>query len=177
MGGKAFSTGSDALYTPRMDPQVYETILANCFNALKALFPVIKAPIEAPEKTTFGDIDIAVSLVGSAFTKEDVEDPQKIAVWAAIEKELKAVKVFQEGKLVTSKSVAIPWPNGIDEDVLARQVAMEIMVGHKAEAERGEASSKAMMPGLGHKAESKNRFIQVDIQLCTTNQELEWRVL
>ncbi|KAJ4414189.1 hypothetical protein N0V82_008091 [Gnomoniopsis sp. IMI 355080] len=174
MGGKAFSTGSHALYTPRMAPKVYEIVLADCLNALRPLFPTIRAPIEAPEKISFGDIDILVSLEGSAFTLDDINDPQKIVVWTAIEQALKAAQVFQEGKVVSSKSIALPWPINMSEDAMVSQLAVESMAGHKAESERGEASSKAAE--ISHEAESKNRFIQVDIQLCSTNQELEWRV-
>ncbi|KAJ4394284.1 hypothetical protein N0V93_003501 [Gnomoniopsis smithogilvyi] len=157
-----------------MVPEVYEIVLADCCKAITPLFPIVKAPIEAPEKMTFGDIDILVSLEGSSFTQDDVNDPQKIAVWIAIEKALKAVNVFQEGKLVSSKSIAIPWPIDLSEDVMAGQVAVESAAGRKADSKRGEASSKAV--GLSHEAEPTNRFIQVDIQLCSTNQELRWRV-
>lgn len=175
MGGKAFSTGSRALYTPRMAPKVYEIVLADCLNALKPLFPIFKAPIEAPEKITFGDIDILVCLEGSPFTPDNIKDPQNIAIWTAIEKALKAVQVFQDGKFISSRSIAVPWPINLGEDVMASQLAVESMAGHEAESERGEASSKAVE--ISHEAEPKNRFIQVDIQLCSTNQELQWRVL
>lgn len=175
MGGKVFSTGSNALFTPRMDPKVYEIILAHCLDALKALFPVIKSPTEAPEKTSFGDIDIIVSLEGSSFIQEQIDNPQRTTVWAAIEKKLKAVQVFQEGKLFRSKNIAIPWPIDIAEDVMAHQLAVESKVEYKAESKSGKASNKAGEPG--HKADPKRRFVQVDIQLCSTNQELEWRVL
>lgn len=176
MGGKAFSAGANALYTPRMDRKVYEIVLAQCFDALKAFFPVIKSPIETPEKTTFGDVDIFVSLEGSNLTLEEINDPTKTAIWTVIEKQLRAAHVSQEGSLACFKSIAIPWPVGSAEDVMAaRQLAAESMAGHKAESERGEASTKAVEPGL--KATPKRRFIQVDIQLCSTKKELEWRVL
>lgn len=175
MGGKAFSTGAHALHTPRMDPKIYAFVLADCFNALKPLFPAIKSPIEAPEKATFGDIDILVSLEDSAFTQDDIDDPQKTVIWTAIEKALKAVQIFQEGKLVSSKSIAVPWPIGTSEDAMASQLDAELKAGHKAESERDEASSKAVENS--HEAEARDRFVQVDIQLCSTNEELEWRVL
>lgn len=175
MGGKAFSTGSDALYTPRMVPKVYKTTLANCFNALMDLFPVVKAPIEAPEKATFGDIDLLVSLEGSVFTSEDINDHQKAVIWTAIERKLEAVQVFQEGKLFTSKSMAIPWPIRLSKDVMADQLAAESIAGHKAESEWGKANNKAVENV--HEAETKSRYIQVDIQLCSRDQESEWRVL
>lgn len=175
MGGKAFSTGSDALYTPRMVPKVYDTTLASCFDALADLFHVVKTPIEAPEKATFGDIDLLVSLEGSVFTSEDINDPQKAALWNAIERKLEAVQVFQEGKLFTSKSMAIPWPVGLSKDVMADQLAAEDIAGHKAESGWGKANNKAVE--TIHEAETKSRYIQVDIRLCSSGQDLEWRVL
>lgn len=81
--------------------------------------------------------------------------------------------------MVCHKSVAIPWPIGLAEDTMARQLAVEALTesleGLKAESEQGEAGRRAVEPG--HKAVPKCRFIQVDIQLCSTKQELEWRVL
>lgn len=175
MGGKAFSTGSDALYTPRMVPRAYQIILANCVNALESLFRVVKAPIEAPAKSTFGDIDLIVSLEGSAFTSEYINDLGKTAIWAAIEQKLKPVQVFQEGKLSTSKSMAIRWPTDLSKDIMADQWAVESIAGHKAESEWGKASSEAVE--THHEAETKLRYVQVDIRLCYSDQELEWRVL
>lgn len=175
MGGKAFSTGSNALYTPRMVPQAYENILANCFNALKALFRVVKTPIEAPAKATFGDIDLIVCLEGSVFTSEDINDLQKTAIWTAIEQNLKAVQVFEEGKLFTSKSMAIPWPADLEKTIMADQSAVESIAVHKAESEWGKASSEAVE--TNDEAETKTRYIQVDIRLCYNDQELNWRVL
>lgn len=175
MGGKAFSTGSDALYTPRMVPKVYEFTLANCFDALTDLFHVVKTPIEAPEKATFGDIDLLVSLEGSLFTAEDTNDHQKAAIWNAIERKLEAIQVFEEGKLFNSKSMAIPWPIDLSKDVMVDQLAAESIAGHKAESGWGEANNKAVE--TIHEAETESRYIQVDIQLCSSDQELEWRVL
>lgn len=175
MGGKAFSTGSDALYTPRMVPKVYEITLANCFDALTDLFPVVKTPIEAPEKATFGDIDLLISLEGSPFTSEDINDHQKADIWKAIERKLKAVQVFEEGKLAISKSMAIPWPISLSKDVMVDQLAAESIAEHKAESGWGKANNKAVE--TIHEAETKSRYIQVDIQLCSSDQKLKWRVL
>lgn len=77
MGGKAFATGSEALYTPRMHPEVYKVVLTDCVDVLMAMFPLTKSPIEAPEKTVFGDIDIITSLEGSVFTQEEIRDPRR----------------------------------------------------------------------------------------------------
>ncbi|KAF3764880.1 hypothetical protein M406DRAFT_239722, partial [Cryphonectria parasitica EP155] len=131
MGGKAFSSGPRALYTPRMIPEVYETVLVACLAALRPLFPAVKSLVEAPEKTSHGDIDILVCL-------EDSSCSDKTAIWAQVEAALKALAHEAAGN--TS-------PVGQDE------------------------GGSALEPKL----EAKTRCIQVDIRLCATSQELEWR--
>lgn len=172
MGGKAFSSGLRALFTPRLAREVYEHAQQQCFAALKPLFPLVKSPVEAPEKTTFGDIDVLACLEGSSFTADEIGDPKKAAVWEAVAKELRPARTFQESTLV--KNFALPWP-ALTGEMMARQLAVEAAVGDeavrcgdKAVASGGEAEKEA---------EQKPRYIQVDIHLCATNRELEWSYL
>lgn len=159
-----FSSGPNALFTPRMARGAYEHIQKSCFALLKPFFPCTKSPIEAPEKTTFGDIDILVSLQGSSFTDEEIKNPQKAAIWTVIEKQLNAVRSYQETKLI--KNFAIPWPTDLTKSVMARQLAVEAVVGYKAAAGGDKAADG--------KAELDFRCVQVDVHICATDQELEW---
>ena len=62
MGGKAFSNGPTKLSTPRMPPAVYQPLRDECISLLARFFARVACPIEAPEKETYGDIDILDSV-------------------------------------------------------------------------------------------------------------------
>ncbi|KIW94605.1 uncharacterized protein Z519_04581 [Cladophialophora bantiana CBS 173.52] len=59
MGGSVFS--ADGLYTPRMPPKVYESVLSRTQELLRAHFKLVGHALEAPAKTSHGDIDIIVA--------------------------------------------------------------------------------------------------------------------
>ncbi|KAL8711754.1 MAG: hypothetical protein Q9220_003925 [cf. Caloplaca sp. 1 TL-2023] len=62
MGGKAFTIGPDPLSTPRMTPELYHSLLDKYLHRLTSFFERVGVPLEAPEKTSFGDLDILVSI-------------------------------------------------------------------------------------------------------------------
>lgn len=175
MGGKVFSSGRLALYTPRMCRAVYEQVQEYCFTVLKPLFPLVKSPVEAPEKTTFGDIDILVSLQGSLFTEDEMNQPDKTAIWTKIKKDMSAIRTHQETRLIMN--IAIPWPT-LDPESMARQLAVEAAVGESGGKAAG-GGDEAVNAGneAGEKAEPRQRAIQVDVTLCATDEELVWNKL
>ncbi|CAO1605902.1 hypothetical protein XANCAGTX0491_009407 [Xanthoria calcicola] len=61
MGGKAFSHGPEPLSTPRMLPALYRCLLDRFHVQLATFFEQVASPVEAPEKATFGDIDLLVA--------------------------------------------------------------------------------------------------------------------
>ncbi|KAL1868741.1 hypothetical protein Daus18300_005875 [Diaporthe australafricana] len=169
MGGNAFASGPEALYTPRMGPSVYNHVKAQCTNALKELgFTRVVTPIEAPEKDNFGDVDILACLEGTTFPLSAQLDA---SAWDLIEKSMGAVRSYSEGRIgpdkrriIDSKSLAIPWPAALDsaEDEPA--------------AESGEdVQDLGVEKAVGSEAASGSQYIQVDVRLCDTHQELEWR--
>lgn len=171
MGGNVFASGPEALYTPRMGPSVYKHAKAQCTNALKNLgFSHVVTPIEAPEKDNFGDVDILACLEGTIFPPSAQLDA---STWDLIEKSMGAVRTYSEGRIgpdkrriIDCKSLAIPWPAGLDsaEDERA--------------AESGEdVQDLGVEKAVGSEAASGPRYIQVDVRLCDTHQELEWRFL
>lgn len=152
MGGNVFSPpGPDALNTPRMSPPVYNHVKEQCTSTLKKLgFSRVVTPIEAPEKESFGDVDILMCLEGASFTPNAQLDASE---WDRVEKALKAERSASQSRIgpdkqriIDSKSFAVPWPAGLGS------------------------------PG-DSKAASGPRFVQVDVRACDTLQELEWRVL
>ncbi|KFY44946.1 hypothetical protein V494_01243, partial [Pseudogymnoascus sp. VKM F-4513 (FW-928)] len=60
MGGNVFTTIRNPLFTPRMPPEVYIPVRDHCHAVLAKYYTHVCTPIEAPEKTSYGDIDILV---------------------------------------------------------------------------------------------------------------------
>ncbi|CAK7217568.1 hypothetical protein SBRCBS47491_003203 [Sporothrix bragantina] len=106
MGGSAFASGADALYTPRMPPVVYTAVRDRCHSILFQLFAAVSSPIEGPGKSDYGDVDILLALPLEN-TNESLSGHAAILREAV--KRLGAVRttmVAHEGKA----SIAIPWP-------------------------------------------------------------------
>lgn len=170
MGGKVFATGPSALFTPRMIPEVYNIAHSNITNALKPLFPNLKSPLIAPDKASFGDVDIILSLEGTAFTETEIKDPQRTSIWAAVQKALGSVHVQ---KAPVFSSFAVSWPD-VNATVWTRQLALIREERHKAWLE-GEAESKNEPK---HEAvDVQDCSVQVDVETVCTNRELEWKAL
>ncbi|KAL8828503.1 MAG: hypothetical protein Q9170_006577 [Blastenia crenularia] len=97
MGGKAFAAGPEPLPTPRMPLDIYHVLLGEFSVKLAKLFERIATPIEAPEKTSFGDVDVIV-----AEPKTLPFHPDQIS------------KILSAKRTVSSKplySFAVPYPN------------------------------------------------------------------
>ncbi len=61
MGGKAFTSGPAPLFTPRMPPELYYSLRDHYISLLSTYYAQAATPIEAPCKTSYGDIDVLVS--------------------------------------------------------------------------------------------------------------------
>ena len=61
MGGNAFTSGPNPVSTPRMPPEVYFMLRDHYNHILRTLYKRVATPIEAPNKTSYGDVDILVS--------------------------------------------------------------------------------------------------------------------
>lgn len=158
MGGKAFSSGSPGkppLKTPRMSPAVYKHVKAQCISDLKKLgFSRVATPIEAPEKDTFGDVDILVCLEETSFPPVPQFD---VSTWDRVGKSLHSERSHYEARIgpdkqriIDNMSFAIRWPAAFATSP----------AGQKKDPE----------------ADSGPWHIQVDVSLCDTRQELEWRL-
>ncbi|CAK7240445.1 MAG: hypothetical protein STHCBS139747_001886 [Sporothrix thermara] len=109
MGGSAFASGADALYTPRMSPAVYTAVRDRCQAVLFGLFAAVATPIEGPGKKDFGDVDIIMALpLESKYRANSSGDGVALLIREAVVR-LGAVRshvVAHEGKA----SIAVPWP-------------------------------------------------------------------
>jgi hypothetical protein len=94
MGGSAFP----ALDTPRLPPELYFQLKDKYTSLLKEYFPEVAVPIEAPGKTSYGDIDFIVS-------NDDPTTTHRIVL--EIGSKLKAKATLATGP---TTSLAIPCP-------------------------------------------------------------------
>lgn len=100
MGGHAFTaSGQLPLSAPRMPPDIYFMLRNHYLHLLSSFYTQVATPIEAPEKASYGDIDILVSLPNSTFISTE-----------SLAKVLGAERVFSIPRSPTT-SFALPYPN------------------------------------------------------------------
>lgn len=184
MGGKIFTVGANALRTPRMTQEVYDLMKSKCLTSLKPLFKRAVVPIEAPEKTSYGDVDVLVSLESASLPRVGNEsmDNTKLRIWASIEERLKASRTIRQNAY--ERHMALPFPV-LTSSLLERQVALEASEAALAKDKifEGLAEAKSEATNSVDRAVDKttiegdklsDRFVQVDVRLCETDRELKW---
>ena len=107
MGGLAFSSGSDPLYTPRMPQAVYDAIRCRCHEVLTKYFEHVATPIEAPGKKDYGDVDFLVA--------NPTPLGQGAPVAEILSKALSAERSIS-GKGSNTASYALPWPKDVETE-------------------------------------------------------------
>ncbi|KAI2463256.1 hypothetical protein F4781DRAFT_133543 [Annulohypoxylon bovei var. microspora] len=141
MGGQAFSSGDNPLYTPRMPPNVYQHVLEQCHAKLRELFVIVASPIPGPAKPDYGDVDIFLAWErNSVFPLHHADGISKKPpssrhdTLTASAQLLNAERYVQDqpGVMIT----AIPWPCGllrtmeddedIDDDVTPRYIQVDL---------------------------------------------------
>ncbi|KAK4144623.1 uncharacterized protein C8A04DRAFT_11273 [Dichotomopilus funicola] len=158
MGGLAFSSSVNPPHIPRMPPAVYRYVAAACSAVLRELFVYVATPIEGPGKTDHGDVDVLVALERRVvFPRAGVDSKPKtpIELMEEIKHRLrtKHALVHWTG---TSANLAIPWPSDMEDCTMAPSSAAEVNVPS------GEA------------ADPKPKYVQVDIRICTSADQLFW---
>ena len=98
MGGKAFTSGPTPLFTPRMPPELYYSLRDHYVSLLSDYYTQAASPIEAPCKTSYGDIDVLVSQARSVSVNANT-----------LAKALNAVRTFSTTGSPTA-SFAVPYP-------------------------------------------------------------------
>ena len=101
MGGKAFSAGPSPLSTPRMPPEIYYKLRDQYHRLLARHFEKVVTPIEAPSKSSYGDIDFLVA--GPTFSTSQPHNEFLSQVLSAE----RVAKMPQSG----AASYAVPYPN------------------------------------------------------------------
>ncbi|OBT89258.1 hypothetical protein VE02_02610 [Pseudogymnoascus sp. 03VT05] len=117
MGGKAFTTR----LTPRMPTSIYIPVRDRCHAILSQYYTHISTPLEAPEKTSFGDIDI---LVHGPVSSPPVPLKELGAALNA------AAKILPRTENPEA-NFAIPWPSesSLDEETASAPDGLELRDG------------------------------------------------
>ena len=102
MGGNAFTSGPSPLSTPRMPPSLYDTLRHHYLSLLSNYYTSVATPVEAPSKSSYGDIDILVS---------EPKDP--ILNTNSLASPLSAARTFHTSSSPIT-SFAIPYPGRAD---------------------------------------------------------------
>ncbi|KAF2626332.1 hypothetical protein BU25DRAFT_449312 [Macroventuria anomochaeta] len=114
MGGKVFEHSK--LLTPRMSPELYRRMIAQCQPTLETIFRNVVVPREAPNKIDHGDIDFLVEGKLHQVPDEDI--------WKLVEGGLAAEFVEKRGE---SRSYAVPHPDILNAYV---QIDIELSPGN-----------------------------------------------
>lgn len=103
MGGSAFS--AEGLLTPRMPTSVYEQTRDSVIAVLLSFYSFVQAPIEAPEKPDYGDVDIIVCSPLRDFSQKlEIDNELATAIGATHHKTGKPTSNF-----------AIPWSRAAEK--------------------------------------------------------------
>ncbi|OAA53783.1 hypothetical protein SPI_09228 [Niveomyces insectorum RCEF 264] len=158
MGGSAFASGPDALYTPRMSPAVYRTVRDRCHVELRALFVAVATPIEGPGKVDFGDVDVLVSLPRDSADSGGGGDPDnQEALLGTAAARLGAVRVVVSAHEAKA-SLAIPWPDDQPQPLPS------------VSSRDDDDDERLQAPGPVH----RRCYIQVDLAVAPTLPRLQW---
>lgn len=155
MGGNAFAAILGPSAFPRMPPAVYDALKRQMVPKLQELYLHVAVPLEAPEKTSHGDLDIVV-----AGPKIDVD-------FAAHEGADAAMNVPH---VVVQEAIGARYVNPLQGNRTSN-FAVPIARGGWGpfdHAQEEDVARRAM--------EGEDIFYQVDVNVCTDKEEFERRM-
>jgi hypothetical protein len=175
MGGAAFTSGPDPLNTPRMPPHMYIRMRDECQFKLKTLFHRVHTPIEGPGKPDFGDVDLMVA--NDKVPGRSVQD--------ALREVKEALGAEREKNDKKTQSFAVPWPHDENESTIKGvngegddSEASTIIPGTTGEVAGTSSDTSGGLSATSEINESAStppkRYVQVDVRICGSEQELEW---
>lgn len=163
MGGSVFTRGINRLYVPRLAPPVYRLVRSQLSATLSPLFSRITKPVDGPNKTDHGDIDLLLSLEGSTFDEEQKKDPRKTDIWAAVEKALAPTRTHQDSiHVVNSRSFALPWPKEVSGEEMIPQLALE---ARQLAEERAAAKERAIARADARAKAEVDATVDVEVEV------------
>ncbi|KAI8175828.1 hypothetical protein KHU50_004096 [Colletotrichum sp. SAR 10_65] len=150
MGGSVFTAGDKPLNTPRMPPEVYERVKAECHAALRKIYLCVASPIEGPAKKDYGDIDILVALERSIVLGESHSDYPPFG---------------KDGKKDACKA--------IQEAIGAPFLKVEKQTDHYAVR---WPDTGTLAEGEDTSTSSPERYCQIDIAICDNLEQVHWKL-
>lgn len=142
MGGSAFPS----VYTPRMPEVVYQSVLEHVESRYKKHFRHVEQALEAPGKSSHGDIDV--------FVAEPINPPHIVdsnpnaSIGNAI-----GARQCSRAPGGSTTSVVIDWPEEFASDI-------------------PPPSKESTTDSGGNN--NKSAGIQVDVHICSTAEEMNW---
>ncbi|KAK5216844.1 hypothetical protein LTR72_010214 [Exophiala xenobiotica] len=157
MGGSVFK--QSGLDTPRMPEHIYTYTCKRVENLLRKHFVCFGHATEAPAKENYGDVDIFVAL------------PVDEGLWSGDETQNGALLSFLLGgkewkhtQGSTAYHLALKWP---EEEDLQKE--------NKTKAAKPK-ENKTALTAINANVMDKNKYIQVDIQICPTIASFDWHI-
>ncbi|KAI8305300.1 hypothetical protein K4K59_012292 [Colletotrichum sp. SAR11_240] len=150
MGGSVFTAGDKPLNTPRMPPEVYERVKAECHAALRKIYLCVASPIEGPAKKDYGDIDILVALERSIVLGESHSDYPPFG---------------KDGKKDACKA--------IQEAIGAPFLKVEKQTDHYAVR---WPDTGPLAEGEDTSTSTPERYCQIDIAICDNLEQVHWKL-
>ncbi|KAI8224833.1 hypothetical protein K4K54_004992 [Colletotrichum sp. SAR 10_86] len=150
MGGSVFTAGDKPLNPPRMPPEVYERVKAECHAALRKIYLCVASPIEGPAKKDYGDIDILVALERSIVLGESHSDYPPFG---------------KDGKKDACKA--------IQEAIGAPFLKVEKQTDHYAVR---WSDTGTLAEGEDTSTSSPERYCQIDIAICDNLEQVHWKL-
>lgn len=165
MGGLAFASGPDALFTPRMSREVYLQVKAQCFEILRDLYDVVESPIDGPGKSDFGDVDIALCGPKQHMASLNTRDALK-----RMSEALGATRMLYSKGEGAASNMAIPWPKMLVGEDVAAVPEGDLNLSQSADKTQQESTE----PSTSSSTAQAPRYVQVDIDIFPDVQRLNW---
>ncbi|KAK1990348.1 hypothetical protein LX36DRAFT_414150 [Colletotrichum falcatum] len=175
MGGCAFA--NHGLDTPRMPPEIYEHVKAKCSAALRELYICVASPIEGPEKEDFGDIDILVTWEKAALQAKSKRNPPPAAPdERANIKNQESSHEIDVGTDDEEGQERSPFHSVMSMDEARRAIQAALGAEYTMFSKVGGhyAIPWPASEGPVETDEETERYIQVDITICESLQQMHW---
>ncbi|RMD44284.1 hypothetical protein DV735_g770, partial [Chaetothyriales sp. CBS 134920] len=151
MGGNAFTRDDASLSFPRMSPQMYEQLKDELTARLLRHFEYVQVPIEAPEKTSYGDIDVLVCNP----LNPDVCDAASLS--SAL-----CARMWKQPKGSDTVNLAFEWPEEEGVDVPCQQESPPDSDTPSTDSQSGVSTKGCMF--------------QVDVHMCDSAKTFQWEL-
>ncbi|KAG9006780.1 hypothetical protein FRB94_000464 [Tulasnella sp. JGI-2019a] len=156
MGGSAFSAVLIQGSFPRMPPAVYIALKGRLLPRLRDVYEYVGIPLEAPEKTTYGDLDFVV-----AGPKVDADSESEVDTGKGV------VVPVNAPHILVQRAIVAQHVNPVDGNRTSN-FAVPIVVGEWGEFGHNKEEDEAR-----NAVETGEIFYQVDINVCTDKEEWE----